>query len=261
MLPIGDDNSDRIRTPYINYALIALNVFVFVWLQNLGQNIPFTFGYATVPAEILSGRDIIAAAGSHPLDPITRDPLQIPLQASPSPVYLTLLTSMFMHGGIAHIFGNMLYLMVFGDNLENAMGHLRYLAFYLLTGVLAALAHVAATVFFNGNPYIPALGASGAISAVLAGYMLLFPTRRVRVWFILGFWPIPAFLVVGLWFLFQVINGVGALGGDEGSGIAYAAHIGGFIAGLLLVHLFVRKEDVALMRERADTVRRGRRAY
>ncbi|GAA4325084.1 rhomboid family intramembrane serine protease [Flaviaesturariibacter amylovorans] len=261
MLPIGDDNSDRIRTPYINYALIALNVIVFVWLQQLGSNTAFTLGYATVPAEILTGRDIIIPSGATTLDPITQQPIQVPLQASPHPVYLTLLSSMFMHGGIAHIFGNMLYLMVFGDNLENAMGHLRYLLFYLLTGVLAALAHVASTVFFNGNPYIPALGASGAISAVLAGYMLLFPTRRVRVWFILGFWPIPAFLVVGLWFVFQVINGVGALGAREGSGIAYAAHIGGFIAGLVLVHLFTRREDVALMRERAEAVRRRSQYY
>jgi membrane associated rhomboid family serine protease len=148
---------------------------------------------------------------------------------------------MFMHGGIAHIAGNMMYLWIFGDNLENAMGHKKYLLFYLLCGVLASLSHVFSTVYLHQNELIPSLGASGAISGVLAGYMLLFPTRRVHIWFILGAIPVPAFLAVGLWFVFQVISGMGILGGKEAGGIAYAAHIGGFIAGFLLVKMFVSR--------------------
>jgi membrane associated rhomboid family serine protease len=240
MFPIGDDNSDRTRTPYVNYLFILANILVFIFLQDLGRDISFTFAYSAVPAEILTGHDVVTNSEIL-VDAVTGQRVEMPgLQPTLIPVYLTLLTSLFMHGGIAHIAGNMLYLWVFGDNLENVMGHARYFIFYLLCGVLASLSHVFATAYLDQSAFVPSLGASGAISGVLAGYTLLFPTRRVRVWFILGFWPVPAFLAVGLWFVFQVINGVGALGGEEGSGIAYAAHIGGFIAGLLLVKLFAR---------------------
>jgi membrane associated rhomboid family serine protease len=244
MFPIGDDNSDRTRTPYITYLLIVINILVFVFFQGMGQNIDFTFAYSTVPGEILSGHDIITSARTVP-NPYTGEPETIPgLGPTNIPVYFTLITSMFMHGGIAHVGGNMLYLWIFGDNLENVMGHLRYVLFYLLCGVLAGLSHVFATALLNQSTLVPSLGASGAISGVLGGYILLFPTRRVRVWFILGFWAVPAFIAVGIWFVFQVINGVGALGGEEASGIAYAAHIGGFVAGLVLVKFFARQPKV-----------------
>ena len=124
------------------------------------------------------------------------------------------------------------------------MGHRHYLIFYLLTGVLAALCHVFSTVYFGQDPEIPSLGASGAISGVLAGYMMLFPRRSVHVWILLGIVSVPAILAVGLWFVFQVVNGLGALGGEDTSGIAYAAHIGGFIAGFILVRLFVQRSRI-----------------
>jgi membrane associated rhomboid family serine protease len=249
MFPIGDDDSDRIRTPYMTWFLILVNILVFVFLQDLGRNIHFSFAYSTVPGEILSGHDIVTS-GEIVTDPYTGEQIRMPgLGPTGIPVYLTLITSMFMHGGIAHIAGNMLYLWVFGDNLENVMGHFRYLVFYLLCGILAGLSHVFATAFFNQSTLIPSLGASGAISGVLGGYILLFPTRKVRVWFGIGFWAVPAFLAVGLWFVFQVINGVGALGGEQGSGIAYAAHIGGFIAGLILVKFFARPLPVVTQRK------------
>lgn len=258
MLPIGDDNLGRIRTPLVNYALLLLNVFVFVYWQRFGNDIPVTYGFATVPAEILSGHDLVSQARVV-TDPVSGVRQLMPgLQPSPYPVYLTLVTALFLHGGIAHIFGNMLYLAIFGDNLENVMGHFRYLLFYLLCGVLASLAHVAATAFFGQNPLIPSLGASGAISGVLGGYLLLFPTHRIRIWFILGFWPFPAWLCVGLWFLFQLLNGAGALGSDAGSGVAYAAHVGGFVAGLLLVRLFVHPGELARYRERRQALLRRR---
>jgi membrane associated rhomboid family serine protease len=242
LLPVGDDNRDRRTTPYINYLLIALNVLVYIFWQDFGRNMNVLFGYATVPEEILTGSDIITKSRMQ-LDPLTGQWLELPgLQPTAIPVYLTLLTSMFMHGGVAHIAGNMLFLWIFGDNLEDEMGHGRYLFFYLLCGILAGLAHVFSTVFFGQDTLIPSLGASGAISGVLGGYMLMHPSRAVHVWTFFGLISLPAFIAVGLWFVFQVINGLGALGGQEAGGVAYAAHIGGFIAGLLLVKFFVRKD-------------------
>jgi len=242
LIPIGDDNSDRHLTPFVNYTLILINIAVFVFLQGLGNDLSFTFAYSTIPAEILSGHDIVTNS-QIVQDPLTGQPVEMPgLQPTPVSVYLTLITSMFMHGGIAHIAGNMMYLWIFGDNLENAMGHGRYLAFYLLCGVLAGLSHVFSTAYLNQSGLIPSLGASGAISGVLAGYMLTYPGRSVHVWILLGVVSVPAFMAVGLWFLFQVVNGMGALGGSEAGGIAYAAHIGGFIAGLVLIKFFVRPE-------------------
>jgi membrane associated rhomboid family serine protease len=250
LIPIGDDNRDRRLTPYVNYALILVNILVFVFLQKLGADQQFTYAFSTVPGEILTGNDIITGPKIL-LDPYTGQRVELPgLQPSPTPVYLTLITSMFMHGGLAHLGGNMLYLWIFGDNLENVMGHRNYLLFYLLTGVLAALAHVYSTAYLNQSLLIPSLGASGAISACLGGYLLLFPTRRIHLWLFLFFTiSVPAFISVGLWFVFQVVNGLGALGGDEAGGVAYAAHIGGFIAGLVLVKLFVRPQRTLSVEE------------
>jgi membrane associated rhomboid family serine protease len=244
-IPVGDDNRDRRTTPYINWLFIALNVLVFIFLQKMGNDYRFTFAYATVPAEILTGNDYISEAREF-VEPISGQRMTMPgLERTPIPVYLTLITSMFMHGGWAHLFGNMLFLLVFGDNIEDAMGHRRYFYFYLLCGVLAALSHVFVSAFTNQSAYVPSLGASGAISAVMGGYMLLFPTRSVHMWIFFFIVSVPAFLAVGIWFVFQVINGMGMLGGEEAAGgVAYAAHIGGFIAGLLLVKLFVRRDRV-----------------
>ena len=229
MLPIGDDNTDRRIAPLVNYVLIAVNILVFVLLQGMGGNEKFTYAFSTVPAEILTGKDIATGI----------------LEPTPVPVYLTLISSMFMHGGWAHLLGNMLFLWVFGDNIENRIGHLRYLAFYLVCGIIASLSHV----FVSGSAsLIPSLGASGAISGVLGGYMLLFPSRRVRVFMGRGISEVPAFVALGIWIVFQIINGMGMLGGEEtGGGVAYAAHIGGFIAGLALIKLFdigIRKDRV-----------------
>lgn len=223
MIPIADDNSGSTTTPVVNYLLIAANVAVFVLLQGMGANERFTYAFSTVPREIVTGRDVVTSV----------------LQPTPIMVYLTLLTSMFMHGGIAHIGGNMLYLWIFGDNIENALGHARYLLFYLVCGVLASLAHVFTTAATGGNMLVPSLGASGAISGVLGGYMLLFPGRRVRMMMGRGTSDMPAWVSIGMWFLFQVVAGMGLLGGgSEGGGVAYAAHVGGFVAGLILVKLF-----------------------
>jgi membrane associated rhomboid family serine protease len=250
-IPIGDDNRDRTRTPFVNYFFILLNIVVFIVYQDWGRDIHFTFAYSTVPGEILSGRDIVTGAQMM-VDPLTGQSFEMPgLQPTNIPVYLTLFTSMFMHGGIAHLLGNMLYLWICGDNLEDSMGHTNYFFFYLICGVLAGLSHVFATAFFGQSLLIPSLGASGAISGVLGGYMFLFPRRRIHIWLFFIFTiSVPAFLAVGLWFVFQVINGVGMLGGEEAGGVAYAAHIGGFVAGLILVKLFVSKKTIVLEEKR-----------
>jgi rhomboid family protein len=242
LFPIADDNSDRHTTPVVNYVLIIANILVFVFLQGLGNNEKFTYAFSTVPAEIVSGKDFVTP-DRVVVQPLTGQRLEMPgLQRTPISVYLTLLTSMFMHGGIAHIFGNMLFLFIFGDNIEDRIGHLRYLIFYLVCGVLAGLAHVFATAMLAGSGaslLVPSLGASGAISGVLGAYLLLFPMRRVIVlisWFATA---VPAFIAIGLWFVFQLISGLGVLGsGSQQGGVAYAAHIGGFIAGLLLIKVF-----------------------
>lgn len=146
---------------------------------------------------------------------------------------------MFMHGGFMHLAGNMLFLWIFGDNLEHEMGRGKFLAFYLICGIAAALAQVAATIATGGNQFIPMLGASGAISGVLGGYLLLFPHRKVNVLMFRMVTQVPAFEALGLWFGFQLISGLGILGdSNQSGGVAYAAHIGGFIAGLILVKRF-----------------------
>lgn len=248
-LPIGDDNSDRQTTPYINYLFIAVNILVFIFLQHMGNDWRFTYAYATVPAEILTGHDVVSHSKVL-TDVVTGERIQIPgLQVTPINVYLTLFTSMFMHGGWAHLFGNMLFLLIFGDNIEDAMGHRRYFTFYLLCGLLASLSHVLFTAYTAQSVYMPSLGASGAISGVMGGYILLFPTRRVNLWIFFFIVAVPAIIAVGLWFVFQVLSGLGKLGGDDASGVAYAAHIGGFIAGLLLVKAFAKPRQVRLIKK------------
>ncbi len=239
LFPIGDDNRDRRIKPFINYLLVLINVLVFVFLQDFGANNKFTYAYSAVPEEILSGKDLVTSDKVFQ-NQISGERYTIPgLQPTPGIVYETLITSLFMHGGIAHIFGNMIFLLVFGDNIENRVGHFRYLIFYLVCGVLASLAHVFTTAILNGNLLVPTLGASGAISGVLGAYMLLFPKRRVRVIIFYFITDVPAILAIGLWFVFQLISGAGLLsGGSQTGGVAYAAHIGGFIAGLVLIKFF-----------------------
>jgi len=190
----------------------------------------------------LSGHDVVTSA-RHVLDPVSGQVLTIPgLGPTPVSVYVTLFTSMFMHGGIAHIAGNMLFLWIFGDNIEDRVGHVKYLIFYLLCGVIASLSHVFATSVFAGDErslLVPSLGASGAISGVLGAYILLYPKRRVTVILFRFLTQVPAYVAIGIWFAFQLISGLGMLGGgSQTGGVAYAAHVGGFLAGLVLIKFF-----------------------
>ncbi len=217
MFPIGDRSSRHIHiTPVVNYLLIAVNVLVFLYQTQLpvsgqfqtcaeaaaGTVQGFVCEYGVVPVEIVQGRNLYA-----------------------------LFTSMFLHGGWAHLFGNMIFLWVFGDNIEDAFGHLGYLIFYLVTGLFASAAHI----FLQPGSQIPAVGASGAISGVLGAYILFFHMNRITVligWFIM---EVPAWMMIGLWALTQFINTYGSLAlTEETGGVAYAAHAGGFLAGLII---------------------------
>ncbi len=239
MIPIGDDNRDRRTRPGVTWALIALNVIVFVFFQGFGSNARFTYAFSTVPAEIITGKDQVTPDRVF-VDRSSGQRYLVPgLQPTPVPPWMTILFSMFMHAGLAHILGNMLYLLIFGDNVEDRLGHFRYLLFYLASGVAASLAQVYTTLATGGNLLTPSLGASGAISGVLGGYLLLFPRKRVRVLMFFTVIEVPALVAVGLWFVFQVVSGLGYLGGGRtGGGVAYAAHVGGFITGFVTVKLF-----------------------
>jgi membrane associated rhomboid family serine protease len=231
LLPLGDDNTMRRITPLLTYTFIAINILVFLY-QVVDER--FTYAFSVVPYEITQGRDLTSPV------PI-RGVGMIPQAPGPTPIYLTLLTAMFMHGGLMHILGNMLYLWIFGDNVEDRMGHVKFLIFYLLCGLFASAAHI----FFSPNSVIPSLGASGAIAGVLGAYLVLFPHQRVRVLIPLGIFSqlteLPAIVVIGFWAVLQFLSGFGSIAqttASEGGGVAYMAHIGGFVAGLVLVFLF-----------------------
>jgi len=206
MLPIGDDDSNRRGFPLVTIALIILNVLFFFVEMNGGD--PFIMRWSFVPRRFL---------------------------ANPSGDFITIFTSMFMHAGWLHLGGNMLYLWIFGDNVEDRFGHIKFLIFYLLCGVAATFAQL----MFSMNSNVPNLGASGAIAGVLGSYILLYPQARVTVLGGRGVFPVPALIVIGLWFIIQLFSGIGSIStaADTG-GVAFMAHIGGFIAGFLLTFIF-----------------------
>ncbi|MCS7119863.1 MAG: rhomboid family intramembrane serine protease [Nitrososphaerota archaeon] len=222
MFPIRDENRP-LSKPLVNYALITANVIVFFYFFLQGQDSMYKafYVYGAIPAEILRGERV-----------------------------WTILTSMFMHGDISHLLGNMIFLYVFGDNVEDTFGHIKYLAFYIMGGVVASLAHIGSTLlsmYYSAGVYpffpdllIPSLGASGAISGVLGAYFLLFPNSRIRtlVWYfyIVTVIKIPAYYYLGFWFVYQLLMGFGALLGMP-STVAFWAHIGGFVYGSALVRL------------------------
>ena len=229
MLPIGDDELPGGGSRLVTLALVVANVLAFfleLSRPSEGALQSFIQAWGVVPREYSAHTDLAP---------------HIPL-----PFWSTLLTSMFLHGGWMHLGGNMLYLWIFGDNLEKVMGHLRFLIFYLVCGVAAGLTHIA----FNARSNMPTVGASGAISGILGGYMLMFPRNRVRVLTQRGVMAVPAFVMLGLWILLQVFSGLGSLGArtEETGGVAFMAHVGGFVAGLVLVKLFVAGRGVAGVR-------------
>jgi len=231
VIPLGDERTGRDLTPYVVFALIAVNALV--WLLQLSLGDSFTNGYATVPFEITRGQDLVGAQTIA----VGGQSITIPEAPGPSPIYLTLLTSMFMHGGWLHILGNMLYLWIFGDQIESLLGHGRFLVFYLACGLAAS----AAQILVGPDSVVPSLGASGAIAGVLGAYLVKFPRNRVRVLAMRGgMTELPAMVVLGLWIVLQLVSQVGTPAG-EATGVAYMAHIGGFVTGLVLVFAMGRR--------------------
>lgn len=208
MMPLGDDNSLRKSTPVVTYALIVMNVLFFLVEMSGGES--FIMKWAFIPDRF----------ADHPI-------AQIP----------TIFTAMFMHGGWGHLAGNMLYLWIFGDNVEDRLGKVKYLLFYLFCGVAATFAQMA----INPESTIPNVGASGAIAGVLGAYIRLFPEGKVRVLVGRSVSDMPALMVIGFWFVLQFLSSMGSLASaGEGGGVAYMAHVGGFVAGLCIA-FFVRR--------------------
>jgi len=213
MFPLHDESAKHRKKPYLTIVLIAINVLIFI----------LTFFSADFDTEI------IWEYGA------------IPNQISEGKSLLTLITSMFLHGGIMHLIGNMWFLWVFGDNIEHRLGKIKYVLFYFLTGIIASLTHVY-TVSAD-LMHIPTIGASGAISGIIGGYAILFPKNRIRafMWFLVFgpiFFYLPAFLYIGIWFFYQIIY-VGTI-----TPIAYMAHIGGFVSGIILIKLFKKRKKI-----------------
>ena len=231
MLPIGDEDQPGGGLPIVNLVIIGLNVLVFVLLQLPSD--AFTMGFSTIPFEITHAKDLV---GPQTIALPDGTSAVIDEAPGPNPIWLTLFTSMFMHGGWLHLGGNMLFLFIFGDNVERLYGSLKYALFYVVCGLAAAYAQILS----SPDSVIPSLGASGAISGVLAAYLVNFPNNRVRV--LIGFrfiTQVPALLMIGLWALLQFVNGIGSIAVSEqtGGGVAYWAHIGGFIAGIVIAFL------------------------
>lgn len=224
LFPFRDDNPTRI-TPIVTMALIAMNVLVFLYQFTLpeGAHQRFIYSFGMIPAVLLGGA-------------------QLPPELAAVPSWATVFSSMFMHGGIMHIVGNMLFLWVFGNNVEDAMGHVRFIVFYLVCGVAAALTQG----FSDTSSEIPMIGASGAVSGVLGAYLVLHPRAHVHSLLFLGIFlrviTLPALAVLGIWFALQLFSA--AMGPSGGGGVAFLAHIGGFIAGAALVLLFRNRRAV-----------------
>jgi membrane associated rhomboid family serine protease len=220
MFPISDEDSISRNAALVTWGLILLNVLAFLYELSLGSNLDaFLSNYGVVPREILTGQDVPPPG--------------------PTPLYLTLLTSMFLHGGWLHIIGNMAYLRVFGDDIEAAFGRLGYLVFYLFAGLVASLTQV---VISGPADTTPSIGASGAIAGVLGAYIVLFPQHRIHVLALgygIGTGTVSALVLLGFWFVLQFFNGITALSGGAAAsgGVAVWAHVGGFIAGALIAWL------------------------
>jgi membrane associated rhomboid family serine protease len=250
MFPYKDDNP-TVLPPYVTVGIIALNVLAWVFLQGMGT--PEALGRSVcnlglVPGELLG---TAAPGASVALGPGMR----CVVDAEPS--YVTVLTSMFMHGGWMHIIGNMWFLWIFGNNIEDAMGHAKFAVFYLIAGVGAAAAQIVA----DSSSIIPMVGASGAISGVLGAYVILYPHARIYTLLPLGFFvttvQLPAFVMLGYWIVIQVFSGLTAAAAAQKGGVAFMAHIGGFAVGMLLVKLFETAEHRA--RRRGMSAMRGYR--
>ena len=244
LFPIGDDDRHLTGTAYVSLFLLAANLFVFFFFQQAGANEEFIYGWSVIPAEITSGVDLTTPQTIQAEDRT----VEIPQAPGPTPIYLTILAAMFMHGGYLHLFGNLLYLWIFGDNVEHRFGSVPFLLLYLASGIVGTLVQVV----LSPEAVIPNLGASGAISGVLGAYLVLFPRNRVNAILFYFVVSVPAVLAIGMWIVFQFVNSLGAVMAAQETvgGVAYGAHIGGFFAGVLLA--VVLRSVIAKKRKRTS---------
>lgn len=246
LFPISDDDRNIKGFAPVTIGLILANLVMFFLFQQAGENSAFTYGWSVIPYELANGIDLVAPEAVS----IGGERHSIPQAPGPSPIYLTILSAMFMHGGYMHLFGNLLYLWIFGDNVEVRFGAIPFLGFYLLSGIFATFAQI----YLDPAAVIPNLGASGAISGVLGAYMILFPRNRVHAIFLWTIVSIPAIIAIGAWIVMQFVSGWGTLvaPGEVAGGVAYAAHIGGFFAGVVLAFIM----RVLIKEEPEDPFRR-----
>ena len=254
--PISDDDRGISGPVWVTHVLLAINVAVFA-LQL--ANPEFTYGWSVIPREITTGEDLI---GSVLIEVPNREPVRVPQAKGPPLIWFTLLSSVFMHGGVGHIVGNMLYLWIFGDNVEHRFGHVRFLIFYLSAGFAASFAQI----MLNPDGVLPNLGASGAIAGVMGAYMVLFPRNRVNVVFLYAVISVPAVVVLGMWIVTQFVSGYGsiAMSSQTAGGVAYGAHIGGFIAGVaagLVAKMRMPDEPDSILRRNYAADPRARRIW
>ncbi len=231
MFPVGDENLPGRGLAWVTIGIIAANIAVFLLLQAASGDNAFTYAWSAVPLEITTGVDLIRP------EPLPGTDFLIPQGPGPDPIFFTLLSSMFMHGGLLHLAGNMLFLWVFGDNVEHRAGHLLFLVVYLATGVAGSMAQI----WSDPTSPIPTLGASGAISGVLGAYIVLYPGNRVTVFAFRFLVQVPALVAIGMWIVLQIISGFADATGV--GGVAYLAHIGGFAAGALVGLLLRARPD------------------
>lgn len=223
--PISDDDREVSTTAFVTYGLLAANVLLFLVQLN---DPAFTYGWSVIPREITTGVDLVEP---QPIEIEGQGTAEIPQAPGPSILWLTLLSSMFMHGGFGHIAGNMLYLWIFGNNVEHRFGHFWFLIFYLAAGLVGSVAQI----MVNPNSVIPNLGASGAIAGVMGAYLVLFPRNRINAIFLYYVITVPAIVVLGMWIAMQFVSSVGAIAAtsETAGGVAYLAHVGGFVAGVV----------------------------
>ena len=223
MLPIRDDQP-RFSTPYVTYFLIAINLLIYFFESALGPDNfrLFIYQFGMIPAHVTA---VVTGGGD----------------INPLGAFIPLLTSMFLHGSWGHVIGNMWFLWIFGDNIEDHLGHFKYLTFYLVSGLIASVAQIVLNPFSG----VPNVGASGAIAGVLGAYFVLYPKARLLTWFGLCFFYLPAWVMLGFWFVYQFLGGAAstvAYSGQSSGGIAFWAHVGGFVAGIVLIKIFPERQ-------------------
>jgi membrane associated rhomboid family serine protease len=245
--PISDDDRHIDSPSFVTYTLLAINIVVFLYQLS---NDAFTYGWSVIPKEITTGVDLVEP---QPVRVPGQGIQEVPQAPGPPIIYFTLLSSMFMHGGIGHIAGNMLYLWIFGNNVEHRFGHFLFLIFYLLAGLVGSFAQI----LMNPESVIPNLGASGAIAGVMGAYLVLFPRNQINAVIFYHVVTVPAIVVLGMWIATQMVSGFGSIASTSAStgGVAYMAHIGGFVAGAAMAIPFrmgIRSEPDSILRRQYE---------